>query len=103
MAKTGPRIKALSLNPDAKPTRIDTDRYYQMKAAILSEICGRKLAIAFSDLAPTLVTRLRGPVWRGASIKWYATTVKLDLEARGLIHRTQIRNRQYLNPGPGSR
>ncbi len=94
---------ALNVNPDAKPTGIDTDRYYQMKAAILDEICGRKLAIAFSDLAPTLASRLTGPVWRGASIKWYATTVKTDLEARGLIHRIQIRNRQFLNPGPGPR
>lgn len=58
--------------------------------------------IAFADLADACADALQTRLWEGASLGWYVTTVKLDLEARGLIHRTSRQGRQQLHLGSGA-
>ena len=43
--------------------------------------------IPFKELPAAVRGRIDPMLFAGASIGWYATTVKLDLEARGLIER----------------
>jgi hypothetical protein len=63
---------------------IDKEKYEMIRGAIL-ELVRSKGEIAFKDLAPE-VGKLLADKFEG-SISWYVTTVKLDLEARGLIMR----------------
>ena len=67
--------------------RIDSARYDAMKAALLEVIPRTGEGVTFASLPKLVEKRLRPALFEGASILWYATTVKLDLEARGLLQR----------------
>ena len=69
-------------------TRVSVEKYEIMKKAILKAVPSTVKGIAFTDL-PDKVAGTLTPVDHGkfGSIGWYVTTVKLDLEARGLIER----------------
>ncbi len=76
-------------NPGAgkKPPRVDAERYAAMRAALLAVVPRKGDGIPFASL-PSLVAKvLPEAPFRGASIPWYVATVKLDLEARGLLRR----------------
>jgi hypothetical protein len=50
--------------------------------------------IAFRDFAQSVEQRLDGGF--EGSVGWYVTTVKLDLEARGIVERVPDKSPQYL-------
>ena len=89
------KILALHPDPDKQPTRIDRHKYELTKAAMLDIIAARGV-VPFKDLAPALEARL-GERFEG-SVSWYCTTVKLDLEARGLIERVPGASPQQVRP-----
>jgi hypothetical protein len=76
------------LHPEKSAPRIDRDKYELMKTALLDVIPASKEGVCFSDL-PTLLEQVITPddLSNLGSLMWYTTTVKLDLEARGLIER----------------
>ena len=92
MADNG-RIMALHPDPKKQGTRIDREKYEQIKAAILDAI-GEAREIAFGMLAEAVESRLTAPF--DGSIGWYTTTVKLDLEARGFIEQVPGKRPQHL-------
>jgi hypothetical protein len=79
----GERI--MTLHPQGKQgANIDRAKYDVIRAAIIESI--RELGeIAFPDLAGAVASRV-GCSFQG-SVSWYVTTIKLDLEARGVIER----------------
>ena len=90
--------KVFALHPEGKtPTRIDRDKYQNMRNAIMKVIdeAGDN-GVGFSDLPDLVQDWLDPDIFAGASVMWYVTTVKLDLEARGLIERLPGRGRQRL-------
>jgi hypothetical protein len=77
--------KIMTLHPEGKQgSNIDKAKYDQMRAAILMVLSERE-EMTFADLNAA-VEQLLGDSFEG-SIGWYFTTVKLDLEARGLLER----------------
>ena len=77
--------RILTLHPEGKEgTNIDTAKYAVIKSAILDALDAHQ-GISFGALTQVVVDKL-GKSFDG-SISWYVTTVKLDLEARGLIER----------------
>jgi len=70
-----------------KGPRIDSARYEAMKAALLDVIPRKGEGVTFASLPDLVKKKLPRSLFEGASIQWYATTVKLDLEARGLVKR----------------
>ncbi|MBI3160486.1 MAG: hypothetical protein HYZ26_12885 [Chloroflexi bacterium] len=86
--------KILTLHPDPskRGVNIEKAKYDAMRAAVLAAIAEAG-ELPFSGLFNAVGARL--PEFRG-SIGWYATTVKLDLEARGLIERVPGANPQRL-------
>lgn len=76
--------KILTLNLDGKNgVNIDKAKYDVIKSAILDAI-DREGEILFKDLSPAVESQL--PDFDG-SIPWYVTSVKLDLEVRGILER----------------
>jgi hypothetical protein len=68
--------------------RIDRTVYEAFRKAILKIVPASGDGLPFRDLAPRVASRLPGAVRDSiGSVNWYATTVKLDLEARGEIER----------------
>lgn len=83
-------IAIKNVNKPQTKTRIDAAKYDLMRDALLAVIPRSTDGVAFGDL-PDLVTayfKRHRHAWSG-SIKWYVTTVKLDLEAHGLVRRIE--------------
>ena len=70
-----------------KGPRVDLARYKAMKNALLTVIPRTGDGVRFADLEGLVEKRLPRATFAGASVMWYTTVVKLDLEARGLIRR----------------
>lgn len=86
--------RIMTLHPEGKQgVNIEKDKYEGIKAAILKSIQARG-TIPFQELPDAVEANLDGPF--DGSIGWYTTTVKLDLEARGVIERLPGRSPQEL-------
>jgi hypothetical protein len=77
------RIKTLH-HEGKEGMNIEKPKYDQMKQAIL-EVLEEKGSQPFMDVRTRVTQKLEGHF--DGSISWYYTTVKLDLEARGIIER----------------
>ena len=84
-ASAGQRRRILTRHPEGKQgVNISRDKYGAMKAAILRCVRSRRevpLQVVREDVESELQGRFEG------SVSWYSTTVKLDLEARGILQR----------------
>jgi hypothetical protein len=87
------RILTLHPQEGKQGTNIDRSKYNAIRAAILDAV-GERPEIAFGGLADAVAQRI-GAEFEG-SVSWYVTTIKLDLEARGLIERVPGRKPQFL-------
>jgi hypothetical protein len=86
--------KVMTLHPDSKSgVNISRAKYDQMRETIVT-ILGEHGQMTFSELGAEVGNRLEGRF--DGSISWYYTTVKLDLEARGVIERVDDRSPQRI-------
>ncbi|TMQ62323.1 MAG: hypothetical protein E6K78_11925 [Candidatus Eisenbacteria bacterium] len=76
--------------------RIARELYDAVKRAILNSVPRDGEGILFRDLSRAVSGRVPKALLRGRSVSWYTTTVKLDLEARGMIQRLPGRTPQRL-------
>jgi hypothetical protein len=77
--------RILTLHPEGKQgVNIEKKKYLQMKTAILEYLKSSE-PMTIKTLGRHVDKTLQGNF--EGSISWYYTTVKLDLEARGLIER----------------
>ena len=77
--------RILTLHPEGKQgVNIEKKKYHQMRVAIL-ECLKSSEPMTFKTLGRHVKKALQGKF--EGSISWYYTTVKLDLEARGIIER----------------
>lgn len=88
-------IDALHPDPAKQSTRMQAARYHAMRTALLAVIPAEAPGVRFTELAER-VRPLLGDALGDGSIQWTVTTVKLDLEARGLIERVSGRGPQRL-------
>lgn len=80
-----------TLHPFGKNgTRVNRPTYEAFRRAILEAVPRTTSGVAFKDL-PRLVEERLDDEYRDRQIScsWWTTTVKLDLEARGLIERIE--------------
>ncbi len=99
--KAEDRVSVLDPKPGMKPVRISSQRYCDLKGAILRALGGSGQGIACADLADAGADGLNAPLWKYASLGWCVTSPKLELEARGLLHHGSRRGRQQVHLGPG--
>jgi len=77
-----------ALHPAGKsPTRVNKADYEAYRDALLAVIPSGDEGVAFTHLAELVEERLADEVAGRTKTMWWVTTVKLDLEARGLIER----------------
>lgn len=84
--------KILTKHPLGKSGKnIDKEKYETLKKAILSALRSKELTHTelFKELQKDLDRKFSG------NISWYGETVKLDLEAGGLIERTSTKPQKY--------
>lgn len=91
--------KITTLHPSQKQgVNIDKTKYEQMSSSIVY-VLERDGALSFTTLAERVREELEGK-FQG-SIMWYYVTVKLDLEARGLIQRLHRNGVQVVDLNSG--
>ena len=77
--------RVMTLHPQGKSgVNISRKKYDVIRRSILESVQAHR-EITFKDLTEDIRRKLEGRF--DGSINWYVTTVKLDLEARGLIER----------------
>ena len=79
--------RVMTLHPAGKQgVNVERAKYEEMRRALLSVIPRRKEGVAFGELAALVEGLLdEGVFGTGTKVMWWVTTVKQDLEARGLI------------------
>jgi|GEM_PF-420871 hypothetical protein len=83
--KTSEITRILTLHPEGKTgVYVDRNKYLAMRAAIVRALRSSR-GLTHTELL--VAARRRLPRGFKGSIPWYHETVKLDLEARGLIGR----------------
>ena len=83
-----------TLHPEKKQgVNISKEKYEIIRDAILSAL-HRQKEISFMNLSRAVEKEMNGNF--EGSVTWYVTTVKLDLEARGLIKRVPNSRPQLL-------
>ncbi len=87
------KILARHPDPEKQGVSIDAEKYHMIKDAILSAVENAG-ELGFTDLIDEVDASI-GDQFDG-SIPWYVTTVKLDLEARGLLERVPRASPQRL-------
>ncbi len=86
--------KILTRHPENKQgVNISKKKYDAIRQAII-DVLNDQQEINFKELPGAVDQKLGGQF--DGSITWYVTTVKLDLEARGLIERVPKSNPQRL-------
>lgn len=84
--------KILTKHPQRKTGRsIDREKYDQIRTGILAVLGKRELT--HTELMHALYARLRDRF--DGNTHWYGETVKLDLEARRVIERTDAKPQRY--------
>jgi len=84
--------KILTQHPQGKTGRnIDKETYELFKKEILATLKGKELT--HTELFEQLEKRLKNKF--SGNISWYAETLKLDLEARKMIERTDDKPQKY--------
>ena len=86
--------RILTRHPEGKQgVNISRDKYDRMRGAIVRSMAGRgevPLQVVRDEVGNSLQGGFEG------SISWYFTTVKLDLEARGIIRRVPGMRPQHI-------
>ncbi len=100
MAANDDRITIKNPNTGRDDTRILRSMYDPVRSAILDAIRDAG-TMPFQDLAGEGQRRTPPEMWESASVGWYTTTVKLDLEARGEIERVPRSSPQMLRIAGG--
>lgn len=81
--------KILTLHPKGKQgVSIEHAKYEQMRSAIINAVEARGTT-SFTEMIRMIHDAVDGEF--EGSIEWYATTVKLDLEARGELERVRVK------------
>ncbi len=99
MATTGKRIeKVMTRHPEGKQgVNIARDKYDEMKRAILKVLGRSRTGMPFTQMSKEVAEHLPSAVYPPtASVAWYCVSVKLDLEARGIIERVPRTSPQCL-------
>lgn len=88
MSEEQAKVLCQNPTPGKQGTYIPKWKYDLMRNAILEVVPRNDVGVHFKDL-PSMVDKTLTEVDRQrlGSVSWYATTVKLDLEARGEIER----------------
>lgn len=80
------RVMMLNPNTGREDRTIAAAMYEPVRAAVLTAV-GNEDGLGFADLSDRVEALTDPALWESASVGWYTTTVKLDLEARGLLMR----------------
>ena len=82
------RVTIENVNVPGYTKRVDATRYTAMRRALLKVLPSRALGMTQAEMVAAVVDHLPRDLFPGGEkVGWWAKTVQLDLEAKGMIHR----------------
>ena len=88
MSGSADKIQLIHPDPEKSAPRIELKKYTMVKNALIEGIPEDEPGVPFMDLFQIVEDRLsEDELQYLGSLNWYTTTLKLDLEARGIIER----------------
>ena len=82
------KITVENINHPGKSRSVDRSRYDAMKRAYLKVLPGKSPGLTLAEISVRLSRELSQELYPdGARAGWWAKTVQLDLEAKGVIRR----------------
>ena len=86
------RIEVENPNHPGRVRRVDAERYEAMKWAYLTVLPKTPPGLTLAEIRDRLIAHLPADLFPGgAKAGWWAKTVQLDLEAKGVITRAKSR------------
>jgi hypothetical protein len=86
------KVKVENVNVPGKVRSVDADMYTAMKRAFLAILPKKSPGLTQVEIRERLASHLSEKLFPGgAKAGWWAKTVQLDLEAKGLIAREKTR------------
>ncbi len=85
-----PQDRVMMRNPNTgrDDVRISAEYHVAVRSAILRAVGAAPGGLPFSELADAVERGTPPELWEDSSVGWYTTTVKLDMEAGGLLERS---------------
>ena len=92
MSKTIERVEMLSISSPGHVVRVDKGKYDAMKAALLAVVPQQAPGLTVAEVKTAVLPRLPDDLFPGgAKAGWWLKGVQLDLEARGVIARENVK------------
>ncbi|WP_212742363.1 hypothetical protein [Sphingopyxis sp. L1A2A] len=92
MTKTIERVEMLSISSPGHVVRVDKAKYDAMKAALLAVVPEQAPGLTVAEVKAAVLPRLPDDLFPGgAKAGWWLKGVQLDLEARGVIARENVK------------
>lgn len=91
MAKT-PKVEVENVNHPGLIERVDAAKYANTRVAMLTVLTGDPPGMTAKELQAAMIPHLSEELFPGgAKSGWWMKTVQLDLEAKGVIQRSQTK------------
>jgi hypothetical protein len=88
MTPSAEKIVVENVNVPGRTSRVDAIMYRAMKEAMLKVLPAKAPGLTQSEIRETVVAHLPQDLYPGgAKAGWWAKTVQLDLEAKGVVIR----------------
>jgi hypothetical protein len=88
MRESDDKIVVENVNVLGKTSRVNAAKYQAMKAAMLHVLPKAEPGLTQSEIREAVIPHLPGDLFPGGSTAgWWAKTVQLDLEAKGIVIR----------------
>jgi hypothetical protein len=88
MAVKNDKITVENVNVPGHTTRVDAAKYLAMKQAMLVVLSGVEPGLTQAEIREAVIPLLPADLFPGgATAGWWAKTVQLDLEAKGVVIR----------------
>jgi hypothetical protein len=82
------RVTIENVNVPGYTKRVDATKYKALRRALLKVLPSRALGMTQAEMFAAVVDHLPPDLFPGGEkVGWWAKTVQLDLEAKGMIHR----------------
>ena len=92
MSKTIERVEMLNISSPGHVVRVEKAKYDAMKAALLAVVPQQAPGLTVAEVKTAVLPRLPDDLFPGgAKAGWWLKGVQLDLEARGVIARENVK------------
>ena len=82
------KVEISNINVPGRTTKVDTEKYEAMKAAIMKVTPKKAPGITASEMVERVTPLLPETLWpNGEKVGWWQKTVQLDLEAKRQLKR----------------